>query len=73
MTQYPAQLAKIESHIRRRLRMRLISQQKRKRYLVNKLVKCGVSYSLAARTVFSNKGRWALSKTRAVEKAYSNQ
>jgi len=73
MTQYPAQLAKIESHIRRRLRMRLISQQKRKRYLVNKLVKRGVSYSQAAGAVFSNKGRWALSKTRAVEKAYSNQ
>jgi hypothetical protein len=73
MTQYPAQLAKIEAHIRRRLRMRLISQQKKNRHLFNKLVKCGVSRTQAARTVFSNRGRWALSHTQAIEKAYSNQ
>ncbi len=70
MTQYPAQLAKIEAHIRRRLRSRLVGQHKRRRSLVNKLVKRGVSSEHAARTVFSNKGRWALSHTVAMSKAY---
>jgi group II intron reverse transcriptase/maturase len=73
MTQYPSQLRKIEAHIRRRLRSRLIDQQKRRRYLFNKLVKCGVSVRLASKTVFSNKGRWALSSTYAAHKAYPNR
>jgi len=73
MTQYPSQLRKIEAHIRRRLRSRLIGQQKRRRYLFDKLVKRKVHRGLAAKTVFSNKGRWALSHTRAVERAYSNR
>jgi group II intron reverse transcriptase/maturase len=73
MTQYPSQLAKIEAHIRRRLRARLVSQQKRRRNLFNKLVKLGVKKPLAAKTVFSNDGRWHLSHTRAVEMAYPNK
>jgi len=73
MTQYPAQLAKIEAHIRRRLRSRLVDQQKKKRNLFEKLVKRMVPRRLAAKTVFSNKGRWALSHTRAMEAAYPNQ
>lgn len=72
MTQYPAQLRKIEAHIRRRLRSRLVSQQKQRRNLCNKLVKLGVRSSIARKTVYSNRGRWALSHTRAVERAYSN-
>ena len=43
MTYYPAQLKKIEAHIRRRLRSRLVDQQKSKRNLYRKLVKRGVS------------------------------
>jgi hypothetical protein len=73
MTQYPSQLQKIEAHIRRRLRSRLIGQQKKKRYLFDKLVKCKVHRGLAAKTVFSNRGRWALSHTPAVERAYPNR
>ena len=73
MTQYPSQLAKIEAHIRRRLRSRLVDQQKKRRYLFKKLVKRGVSRPKAARAVFSNKGRWALSHTNAVEAAYPNR
>lgn len=73
MTQYPAQLRKIEAHIRRRLRSRLVSQQKRRRYLYNKLVQRGVKPSLAGVTAYSNRRRWALSHTRAVEKAYPNR
>jgi len=38
MTQYPAQLKSIEAHIRRRLRARIVSQQKKKRNLVAKLI-----------------------------------
>ena len=73
MTQYPSQLQKIEAHIRRRLRSRLIGQQKRRRHLFAKLVKRKVHRRLAAQTVFSNKGRWALSHTLAVERAYPNR
>jgi hypothetical protein len=70
MTYYPAQLKKIEAHIRRRLRSRLVDQQKGKRNLFRKLVKRGVPRRQAAGAVFSNKGRWALSHTVAVERAY---
>ena len=57
MTQYPSQLGKIEAHTRRRLRSRIIGQQKRRRHLFRKLVKRNISRAMAARTVFSNKGR----------------
>jgi RNA-directed DNA polymerase len=70
MTYYPAQLKKIEAHIRRRLRSRLVDQQKSKRNLYRKLVKRGVPRSQAAKTVFSNHKRWKLSNTFAVNKAY---
>lgn len=73
MTQQPSQLGRIEAHIRRRLRSRLVGQQKRKRHLFNKLVKRNVTRATAARTVFSNKGRWALSHTYALERAYPNR
>lgn len=73
MTQFPYQLSKIEAHIRRRLRTRLIRQQKRKRYLWQKLEKMGVPRSQAKRTVYTNRKWWALSHTRAVEMAYSNE
>jgi len=72
LTNYPSQLLKIEAHIRRRLRARLIYQQKRRKYLYRKLVERGVSRKAAAEVVFSNRKRWALSKTRAATKAYPN-
>jgi group II intron reverse transcriptase/maturase len=72
MTYYPAQLKKIEAHIRRRLRSRLVDQQKSRRNLFNKLVKRGVPRRQAAGAAFSHKGRWALSNTTAVTKAYPN-
>lgn len=71
MTQYPAQLNKIEAHIRRRLRARIVSQQKRKRHLLKRLVQMGVNKKKADRTVYSNRGVWALSHTRALEEAFS--
>jgi hypothetical protein len=73
MSQYPSQQSKIEAHIRRRLRSRLVGQQKRKRHLFKKLVKRGIRRGSAAQTVFSNKGRWVLSHTIALERAYPNR
>lgn len=73
MGQYPAQLAGIEAHIRRRLRSRIVSEQKRRRHLFNNLVGRGVSRKLAAKTVFSNSKRWPLSHSKAVERAYPNR
>lgn len=70
MTQYPSQLKQIEAHIRRRLRSRLVDQQKRRRHLFRKLIKRGVSRKTAAKSVYSNKGRWALSATFALATAY---
>jgi RNA-directed DNA polymerase len=70
MTYYPAQLKKIEAHIRRRLRSRLVDQQKSRRNLFRKLVKRGVPRPQAAKAVFTNRGRWALSHTFAVTRAY---
>lgn len=73
MTQYPSQFRNIEAHIRRRLRARFVDQQKKRRHLFEKLVKRGVSRKSAAKTAFSNKGRWALSWTLALAQAYPNR
>lgn len=70
MTQYPAQLHNIEAHTRRRLRSRLVNQQKKRRHLFKKLIKRGVPRGQAAKTAFSNQGRWALSRSFALSKAY---
>lgn len=71
MTQYPSQLKAIEAHIRRRLRSRIVDQQKSSRNLFNKLVKRGVSKAKAGIS-FSNNKRWSLSHSAAVERAYPN-
>ncbi len=72
LTDYPSQLKKIEAHIRRRLRSRIVSQQKRKQHLYRKLVKRGVPHKQASKGVFSNNKRWQLSNARAVTRAYPN-
>lgn len=71
MTQYPAQLRKIEAHIRRRLRARMVTQQKRRRHLVEKLKARGINKFRASKTVYSNKGPWHLSHTKVVDEAWS--
>lgn len=73
MTQYPIQLAAIEAHLRRRLRSRIVSQQKRKSHLFDHLVKRGISRKQAASTVYTNRGRWSLSNSFALTKAYPNR
>jgi group II intron reverse transcriptase/maturase len=72
LTNYPSQLHKIEAHIRRRLRSRLVSQQKRKQHLYRNLVKRGVPRKQASKAVFANNQRWMLSNARAVTRAYPN-
>lgn len=67
------QLEAIEAHARRRLRSRIVSQQKECRHLLRRLVERGVKRRLAARTVFSNKRKWALPHSCAVEQAYRHQ
>lgn len=73
MTQYPIQLNMIEAHARRRIRAQKIDQQKSRRNIFNKFVKLGVPKRQAAKAAFSNMGRWALSNTRAAQKAYPNK
>ena len=73
MTEYPAQLAKIEAHIRRRLRARIVVQQKRRRHLANKLIQQGIAKGLVYKTVYSNRGTWDLSKAVALNRAFPNK
>lgn len=73
MTQYPSQFARIEAHIRRRLRARFVDQHNRRRFLFRKLRKQGASRKSIATAAFSNKGRWALSRTTALHQAYPNR
>lgn len=73
MTQYPSQLKGIEAHIRRRLRARIVSQKKRRKHLLEDLLKRGVSKNRAKKTVYANHGIWKLSKTIALSLAYSNK
>jgi len=74
MTQYPAQLKKIEAHIRRRLRARLVDQQKSSRNLYKKLMKRGVRRGTAWGAIYlGSRKRWALSHTHAVERAFPNR
>ena len=73
MTQYPSQIKGIEAHIRRRLRARIVKQQKKKRNLCALLRKNGVRKEIAGKTVYSNRGPWNLSHTRALERAFPVQ
>jgi len=73
MTEYPSQLHAIEAHIRRRLRARIVSQQKRKRHLFDKLVKQGVPRGTAAHYSFSNRKTWAMAITPAMHRAFPNE
>ncbi len=72
MTQYPSQLKAIEAHTRRRLRARIVDQQKSRRNLFKNLRKRGISYAKAAQASFNNKKRWAISHMPAMERAYPN-
>jgi len=72
MTHYPAQFFKIEAHIRRRFRARIVGQQKKRRHLARRLIKRGVAKGSVFKYVYSNRGRWALSMTPPMHKGYPN-
>ena len=73
MTQNRSQLLRIEAHIRRRLRARIVKQQKKRRHLFRKLVKRGIPKRAANAAVNSNKGVWALSHHPVIEQAFPNR
>lgn len=72
MTEDLRQLKTIEAHIRRRLRARIIADQKRRRHLASKLEKQGLSRSFARRTAYSSRRVWALSISNAAHRAWPN-
>lgn len=71
ITNYPSQILAIESHIRRRLRARIIRQSKRKRFLLKKLVAKGMKKAKAGKLIYTNIGPWKLSHKPAIDKIYS--
>jgi group II intron reverse transcriptase/maturase len=73
VTETPSQLRTIESRIRRRFRAQIVSNQKRKRHLLNKLIKQGVSKSVAYGSIYKNRKTWELSHCAAVDKAWNNR
>lgn len=63
----------LDAHIRRRLRALQLRHWKRKRTIVRKLVKLGVRYQTACRSIYGGrKSTWALSHTSAVDGALRN-
>ena len=71
--QYPGQLRQLEQHFRRRIRSRVVGQQKRRRHLARHLIKRGIGSQFAATTAYSNNGRWALSRSKALHISYPNK
>ena len=67
-------LARIDAHIRRRLRAILIRQKgRRPRFLFRHLRARGVPVGLAAKTAFGRRGVWSQSSTFGMHKAYGNK
>lgn len=64
-------LAAVDSHIRRRLRVIIVRQKRRPRFLYRHL-KTRVSNKAAAVTAFCGRGPWFKSHTCGVDKAYPN-
>jgi len=73
MSQFPMQFAVLEAHIRRRLRARIVRQQKKRRHLYRKLVQRGIKRHAAARCAYARCKWWYLSHMLAVERAYPNK
>jgi RNA-directed DNA polymerase len=73
MTQYPSQLATLEAHIRRRVRVHLVRNMKRRRTIAANIRKHGISRETAHCTAYSHRNWWALSHTWAIERMFPNQ
>jgi len=61
-----------DSHIRRRLRMIIIRQKGRPRYLYRHLKQCGVPGGSAYRAAYCQRGLWFKSARRGIHIAYGN-
>ena len=72
LTHYPSQLKTIEAHIRRRFRLQFTCNQKRRRHLVKRYLKQGVSKRTAYKCAYNNKGSWSLSASGAASVAWPN-
>lgn len=70
MTNIPAQLKAIEARTRRRFRAKIISQHKRKKFLVRTIRKRGIRSKAVFKSIYCNKGRWALSHVNVMNNAY---
>jgi group II intron reverse transcriptase/maturase len=62
----------IDAHIRRRLRVIVIRQKRRPRFLYRHLVSRGVPEPMAAKTAFIRRGIWNRSNRRGITRAYPN-
>ena len=60
MTCYPNQFARLEAHVRRRLRAHLLRNLKRRRHIVRALIRTGTREKTAYRRVYSNKSWWGI-------------
>jgi group II intron reverse transcriptase/maturase len=63
---------RFDAHIRRRIRVIILRQKKRPRYLYRHLVACGVKPSTAAATAFQRRGPWNRSNRPGMTMAYRN-
>ena len=73
ITEYPAQVKRIEAHTRRRIRAKIVKQKKRKRYLYRHLIKKGIKRSVAYAGVYKKGNTWAVSLSKAMHQAYPNE
>lgn len=65
---------RIDGHLRRRLRAMILKQWKRKRHVVNRLIRLGVPSQLARMDIHSRRRTWwALSTVRAVCRGLTNE
>lgn len=71
-TEYPWQLATIEAHLRRRLRARMIHDQKRPRHLREKFVSLGVPRPTARLCAYRG-NIWRKSISKAANRAWNNK
>ena len=69
-----AHLGRIDGHIRRRLRAVLLKHWKRKRHIVNRLIRLGVPSRIAHVDIYvRRRSWWALSDVRAVHRGLTNE
>jgi group II intron reverse transcriptase/maturase len=76
MTEYPSQLQQIEARIRLRFRLQFIRNQKRRRFLLRKLIKRGIKRRTAYRALYvkhKNDKWWQIAHSFVVGNAWPNR